>query len=138
MKHQILLVGLGLSFGNLLHLSRRGPTSFERRFLKDFEESLHVLGKTSFVTFEVFLHINKCARMCIRPHLHVSMPDVEKLADLLVLRLPIFLLTSLGTIQGGLVLSAVLELDIRRFSGFAVDAAPGHGHDCCWSEVRVV
>jgi hypothetical protein len=32
------------------------------------------------------------------PHLHVSMPHVEKLADLLVLLLPIFPLTSLGTI----------------------------------------
>jgi hypothetical protein len=40
------------------------------------------------------------------------MPHVEKLADLLVLLLPIFPLTSLGTIQSGLALSAVLEQDI--------------------------
>jgi hypothetical protein len=60
------------------------------------------------------------------PHLHVSMPHVEKLADLLVLLLPIFPLTSLGTIQGGLTYTAVLELEIRRFSGVADDAAPEH------------
>jgi hypothetical protein len=41
------------------------------------------------------------------------MPHIEMLADLLVLFLPIFSLTSLGTIQGGLALSAVLELEIR-------------------------
>jgi hypothetical protein len=41
------------------------------------------------------------------------MPHVEKLAYFLVLLLPIFPLTSLGAIQGGLALSAVLELDIQ-------------------------
>jgi hypothetical protein len=51
--------------------------------------------------------------MVVSPHLHVSMPHVEKLADFLVLRLPIFLLTSNGTIRGGLAYTAVLELDIR-------------------------
>jgi hypothetical protein len=34
--------------------------------------------------------------MNITPHLHVSMPHVEKLADLLVLLPPIFPLISLG------------------------------------------
>jgi hypothetical protein len=46
--------------------------------------------------------------MEIAPHLHVSMPHVETLADVLVLLPPI-----LGTIQGGLTCSAVLELEIR-------------------------
>jgi hypothetical protein len=64
------------------------------------------------------------------------MSHVDKLADFLLLLLPIFPLASLGTIQGGLAHNAVLELDIRRFSGSAGDAAPEH--DCCWSEVRVV
>jgi hypothetical protein len=60
------------------------------------------------------------------------MPHVEKLADLLVLPLlPIDPLTSLGTIQCGLAYTAVLlELEIRRCSGFADDAAPEH--DCDW------
>jgi hypothetical protein len=47
------------------------------------------------------------------PHLHAPMPHVEKLAYFLVPLLPIFPLTSLGAIQGGLALSAVLELDIQ-------------------------
>jgi hypothetical protein len=52
--------------------------------------------------------------MFMTSHLHIfSMSHVEKLAELLVLFLPIFLLVSPGTIQGGLALSAVLELDIR-------------------------
>jgi hypothetical protein len=38
---------LALSFSNLLHLSRRGLTSFERRFLEESEESLHVLVKSA-------------------------------------------------------------------------------------------
>jgi hypothetical protein len=69
---------------------------------------------------------------------------VEELADLLVL-LPIFCLTSLGTIQGGLALRAVLEMKIQRCDGATDDADLGHdccwsgvGHDCCWSVVRVV
>jgi hypothetical protein len=41
------------------------------------------------------------------------MPDVEKLADIPVLLLPIDPLTSPGTIHGGLALIAVLELEIR-------------------------
>jgi hypothetical protein len=64
------------------------------------------------------------------------MPHVEKLADLLVLLPPIYLLTSLGTIQGGLACSAVLELEIWRCLGSTNDAAPEH--DCCWGVVRVV
>jgi hypothetical protein len=63
-----------------------------------------------------------------RPHLHVSMTHIEKLADLFVLALlpPIFPLTSLGTIQSGLACSAVLELEIRQFFGCADDATPEH------------
>jgi hypothetical protein len=45
---------------------------------------------------------------------HIFVPHVEKLADFLVLLLPIFPLTSLGTIHGGLLCSAVLELNIQR------------------------
>jgi hypothetical protein len=61
------------------------------------------------------------------------MPHVEKLAEFLVL-FPIFLLTSLGTIQGGLAYRAV---QLRRWYGSADGAALGH--DCClsgWSGVR--
>jgi hypothetical protein len=42
---------------------------------------------------------------------HISMPHVEKLADLLVLLPPIFPLTSLGTIRGRLAYIAVQELE---------------------------
>jgi hypothetical protein len=63
------------------------------------------------------------------PHLPVSMPHVEKLADFLVLLLlPIDPLTSLGTIQGGLACSAVLELEIRRCYGVTDDAGLGHDY----------
>jgi hypothetical protein len=41
------------------------------------------------------------------PHLHVAMPHVEKLAHFFVLILPIFPLTSLGTVQRGLAYRAV-------------------------------
>jgi hypothetical protein len=40
-------VVLGLSFGNLSRLQRRDPTSFQRRFLEEFEESFHVLVKAA-------------------------------------------------------------------------------------------
>jgi hypothetical protein len=60
------------------------------------------------------------------PHLHISVPHVEKLAYFLVLLLPIFPLTSLGTIQGGLATSAALELKLRRRFGSAEDAALRH------------
>jgi hypothetical protein len=114
-KQQPLLVVLVSTFGNLLHLSRRGLTSFERRFLEEFEESFHVFGKTAFSSFELLLHCNKLTRVYVIPQLHVSMPHVEKLADLPVLLPPIYLLTSMGTIHGGTALSAVLELDTRHW-----------------------
>jgi nitrate reductase NapE component len=60
------------------------------------------------------------------PHLPVSTPHVEKLADFLVLRFPIFPLASLGTIRGGLAYIAVLELEIRRLYGATNDTALGH------------
>jgi hypothetical protein len=41
------------------------------------------------------------------------MPHVEKLAECLVLLLPVLPLTSPGTIHGGLACIAVLELEIR-------------------------
>jgi hypothetical protein len=72
--------------------------------------------------------------MEVTAHLHGSVPDVEKLADLLVLP-PIFLLTSLGTIQGGLAYCAVLKLEIRRCFNSAEDATPEH--DCYWSRMGV-
>jgi hypothetical protein len=67
------------------------------------------------------------------PQLHVSMPHVEKLADFLVLLLPIFLLTSPGAIQSGLASTAVLDHDIRRCYSATDDAALGH--DCCILEL---
>jgi hypothetical protein len=73
--------------------------------------------------------------MGFSPHLHVSVPHVEKLADLSVPLLPIFLRTSLGTIRGGLASRAVHKLEIRRCSSFSVGAAPEH--DCSWVGARV-
>jgi hypothetical protein len=57
------------------------------------------------------------------------MPHVEKLADLPVPRPPINLLTSRGTIHGGLASIAVPDLEPRRCYGTAHDAA-ALGHDC--------
>jgi hypothetical protein len=54
------------------------------------------------------------------------MPDVQKFANSLVLLLPIYPLTSPGTVQGGLASSAVLELELRRCYGAADDTALGH------------
>jgi hypothetical protein len=122
----ILLVFLVQTFGNLPHLSRCGPTSFERRFSKEFEESLHVLVKSAFYKFECLFRIIHSAHMNVCPNLHISMPHVEKLADSPVLLLPIFPLTNPGTVQGGLALSTVLEHDIRRCRGGTDDAALGH------------
>jgi hypothetical protein len=52
--------------------------------------------------------------MGVSPKLNVSMPHVEKLAEFLVLVLPVFpCLTRLGTVQRGLACSAVLDLKIR-------------------------
>jgi hypothetical protein len=99
--------------GNLFHLSRRGLTSFERRFFKKFKEPLPVLVKKALSYFECLLQINGLLRMGASSHLHVSMPHVEEFADLLVTLLPIFHLTSPRTIQGGLASSAVLEPVIR-------------------------
>jgi hypothetical protein len=69
--------------------------------------------------------------MLITPHLHVSMSHVEKLAEFLVLLPPICPLATLGTIQGGLAYSAVLEMEIKPCSGLADDDASEH--DCAWS-----
>jgi hypothetical protein len=60
---------LGLSFGNLPPLSRRGPTSFERRFLEEFEELFLVLAKTAFCSFEFFRPFNKSPRLSVSPNL---------------------------------------------------------------------
>jgi hypothetical protein len=130
-KYHTLLDWLGLSIGKFFHTLRHGPTSFERRFLKEFEELLHTLRKNAIVSFESFFYSNRKSRMVFGPNLLVSMPHVEKLADLFVLPLlPIDPLTSLGTIQGGLACSTVLELEIRRCYGATDDAALEH--DCCW------
>jgi hypothetical protein len=59
------------------------------------------------------------------------MPHVEELADFLVPLLPIYPLTSPGTIQGGQALIAVLELELRRRFDSTDDAALLH--DRCWS-----
>jgi hypothetical protein len=46
------------------------------------------------------------------PHLHGSVSRVERLADFLVLSFfPVFLLTDLGAVLGGLASTAVRELD---------------------------
>jgi hypothetical protein len=68
-------------------------------------------------------------RMDVSPDLHVAMSHVEKLADLLVLLLPIDLLTSLGTVQGRLAPSTVAEHDIRRCYSATDDADLGHDAD---------
>jgi hypothetical protein len=57
------------------------------------------------------------------------MSHVEKLADILVLLLPICLLTSPGAIQSGLTTTAVLDRGIRRCYSATDDAALGHV--CC-------
>ena len=129
MKQQKFLAGLGLSFGKFLYLLRRGLTSFERRFPEEFEESFHIFAKNALDFLEFFLQLNRSPRVFIIPHLPVSMPHVEKLADWFVLLLPVYLLTNLGTVQGGLACSAVLELENRRCFDSADDAAP-EGHDC--------
>jgi hypothetical protein len=116
-KQQKLLVVLDLSFGNLSRLQNRNPTSFQRRFLEEFEESFHVLSKAAFDSFELFIQRNISARMDGSPHLHVSMPHVEKLADLPMLLPTIFPLTSLGTIQGGLENSSCSSYCTNRTKG---------------------
>jgi hypothetical protein len=111
-EQQRLLVALALLLGNRLHLLGRGPTSFERRLLKQFEESVPVLAKFPFVSF---LQEKRSTLMEGIPHLHVSVPHAEKPADFLVLLLPIFPLTILGIMEGGLAYRAV---QLRRCNGF--------------------
>jgi hypothetical protein len=48
-KQQTFLVVLCLSSGNLRHFTRRGPTSFERGFVEEFEESFIVYRLSSIV-----------------------------------------------------------------------------------------
>jgi hypothetical protein len=109
LKQQIQLVVLGLTFGNFPHLSRRGLTSFERRFLKEFKESFHVLGKNEFFSFAFFLVFNSLdlswssVRTCVCLH---APPHVEKLADVLFFfPISIFLQAHVKTIHGGMALS---------------------------------
>jgi hypothetical protein len=80
---------------------------------------------------EFFFHLNRSTRMVVSLHLHVSMSHVKKLADFLVLHLPIFLLTKPGTVQGELADGTVLELKIGQCYRLAV-ATTIH-HDCAWS-----
>jgi hypothetical protein len=81
-KQQKLLVGIALSFGKSYHSLRRRPTSFDSRFLKEFEESLLAFTKTAFFYLEPFLRTSLSARMCVIPHLPICVPHVEKLPDL--------------------------------------------------------
>jgi hypothetical protein len=67
--------------------------------------------------------------MGVKSHLHASVSHVEKVADFLVPRPPIFLLTSRGTIHGGVAFIAVPDMGTRRCYGVAHDAA-ARGHDC--------
>ncbi len=55
----MLLVVLGLTFGNLLHFYRRSLTPFGRRFPYEFEESLSVVVNTAFLPFDLFLQIDR-------------------------------------------------------------------------------
>jgi hypothetical protein len=80
---------------------------------------------TESIYFESFLSIKGTARVDGSPHLHVSMRDVEKLADLLVLLPPIVPLTS--TIQGGLACSAVLELEMQTMQHLSMIVAGFEG-----------
>jgi hypothetical protein len=68
-KYKKLLGALDLSFSKLPHLSHRDPTSFDRRFLKEFEESFHVLVhvNSEFSSFESFLQTKRFERMDIIP-----------------------------------------------------------------------
>jgi hypothetical protein len=70
-KQQKLLVGIALSFGKSYHSLRRRPTSFDSRFLKEFEESLLAFTKTAFFYLEPFLRTSLSARMCVIPHLPI-------------------------------------------------------------------
>jgi hypothetical protein len=56
------------------------------------------------------------------------MPHVEKLANLLVLPLPIYSLTSPGTIAGGKARITIVELEIWRSHGSTHGAALGHDY----------
>jgi hypothetical protein len=81
----------------IFHLSRRGLASFERRFLKEFEKSLIVLVKNAFFSFGLVPQTHGSTCMDVTLQLHIPMPNVEMLADFLVLLPPIYFLTSLGT-----------------------------------------
>jgi hypothetical protein len=60
-----------------IFLISRRPTSFERRFSEEFEESLlGVLVRLRFLLR--ILPLNMSARMARMSHLHASMPHVEK------------------------------------------------------------
>ena len=80
--------------------------------------------------------------MVASPQLHVSMPHVEKLADFLVLGLPIFPLTSQALLEqeymtGGLLArSEVLEQELRRRYGAICDEALGHGLLLEWNRIE--
>jgi hypothetical protein len=54
-KQKSFLVVFDQSSGNLLHLSRRCLTSFERRLSEEFEEPLAVLVKSTISGVEYFL-----------------------------------------------------------------------------------
>jgi hypothetical protein len=114
-KYKKLLGALDLSFGKLPHLSRRDPTSFERRFLKEFEESFHVLVhvNSDLSSFESFLQTKRFERMDIIPQLHASVSHVEKLTDLLVLLSPMFPLTSRHNTRQPGIHRRIPELEIR-------------------------
>jgi hypothetical protein len=68
-KQYKYLVLLGQSYGNLPHLSRRGPTSFEHRFLEEFEKSFSVFVKTAFSSFESIPRLDRSTHMGGSPHL---------------------------------------------------------------------
>jgi hypothetical protein len=128
-KQQNFLVVFGMSSGDLLHLSRRCLTSFERRFSEEFEESPSALVKTTFYLFVYSLQFNTVLYMGWAPHLHGPLADVERHADFLVL-FPIFLLTDSGTVHGSSACTA--GKGRYFFQCYSLAAQAGLGHDSPW------
>jgi hypothetical protein len=87
MKHDSLVV-LGLSFWQFLHLRAAGlPSNVESsNSLKNRFPS----SSDYVLLLKFFLQLHRSLDMQVSPHLHGSIPHVEKLADLLVF-LPVFL-----------------------------------------------
>jgi hypothetical protein len=104
-------------FGNLS--SSLAAADYRRAFIffKEFEESFHVTPVLTTFSMFSFLVFKDRLVAGFSPHLHVSMPTLEKLAGIFLC------LTNLSsdkpwntTEYSGLVSSAVLELNQRYYS----------------------